>query len=179
MVLSVNKLSPRKIARMGLLMAAALILSWVEAVLPFQIPIPGVKLGFANIITLVVLYQYSFPTALLFGILRVLLSSLFLGRLSGVLFGLCGTLLSVCGMAFLKRCRCFSSLSVSAAGAILHGVGQLTVASVLLTPSVWTMLPLMGISSAFCGVVTWIPLHALGRYSEIFPFGKEKSLNKD
>lgn len=177
--MSANKLSPRTVTRIGLFMAVALILSWVESVLPFQIPIPGVKLGFANIVTLAILYQYSFPAALLFGILRVLLSSLFLGRLSGVLFGLCGTVLSVCGMELLKRCRCFSSLGVSAAGAILHGVGQLTVASFLLTPAVWTMLPLMGISSAFCGIITWIPLKILGRYSVIFPPSAEKSLNKD
>ncbi|MBO5247998.1 MAG: Gx transporter family protein [Clostridia bacterium] len=177
--MSVNKSSAHTVARMGLLLGAALILSWVESVLPFRIPVPGVKLGFSNIITMVVLYQYSFPAALLFGGLRVLLSAVFLGRLSGVLFGLCGTVLAVCGMAVLKRLACFSPLGVSSAGAVFHGIGQLAVASVILTPSVWSLLPLLGISSAFCGVVTWIPLHALGRYSEIFPFGKEKSLNKD
>lgn len=177
--MSVKKISVRTVTRMGLLMAVALILSWVEAVLPFQIPIPGVKLGFANIVTLAVLYQYSFPAALLFGILRVLLSALFLGRLSGVLFGLCGTVLAVCGMALLKQCRCFSSLGVSAAGAVLHGAGQLTVASILLTPAVWSLMPLLGISSAFCGIITWVPLRILGRYEGIFPSPKEKSLNKD
>ncbi len=177
--MSVKKNSVRTVTRMGLLMAVALILSWVEAVLPFQIPIPGVKLGFANIVTLAVLYQYSFPAALLFGILRVLLSALFLGRLSGVLFGLCGTVLAVCGMSLLKQCRCFSSLGVSAAGAVLHGAGQLVIASILLTPAVWSLMPLLGISSAFCGIITWIPLRILGRYEGIFPSGKEKSLNKD
>ncbi len=174
-----KRITARTVTRMALLMAAALILSWVESVLPFQIPVPGVKLGFANIVTLAVLYQYSFPTALLFGILRVFLSALFLGRLSGVLFGLCGTVLAVCGMALLKRCRCFSSLGVSAAGAVLHGVGQLAAASFLLTPAVWSLLPILGISSAFCGVITWIPLRILGRYPGIFPPGKEKSVNKE
>ncbi len=177
--MSVKESSARTVTRMGLLMAVALILSWVESVLPFQIPIPGVKLGFANIVTLAVLYQYSFPAALLFGILRVLLSALFLGRLSGVLFGLCGTVLAVCGMALLKRVRCFSSLGVSAAGAVLHGAGQLTAASVLLTPAVWSLMPLLGISSAFCGIITWVPLRILGRYPGIFPSPNEKSLNKD
>lgn len=164
---------------MGLFMACALILSWVEAVLPFQIPVPGVKLGFANIVTMAVLYQYSFPAALLFGILRVLLSALFLGRLSGVLFGLCGTVLAVCGMALVKKCPCFSSLSVSAAGAVLHGVGQLTVASMMLTPSVWNLLPLLSISSAFCGVITWIPFRILRRYGTVLHPQREKSVNKD
>lgn len=164
---------------MALFLAVALILSWVESVLPFQIPIPGVKLGFANIVTMVVLYQYSFPAALLFGILRVLLSGLFLGRLSGVLFGLCGTVFAVIGMAFLKRMRCFSSLGVSVSGAVLHGVGQLTVASFVLTPAVWWMLPLLGISSAGCGIITWIPLAILGRYPGIFPVGERKSVNKE
>lgn len=177
--MSANRSSASAVARMGLFMACALILSWVEVVLPFQIPVPGVKLGFANIVTLAVLYQYSFPAALLFGILRVLLSALFLGRLSGVLFGLCGTVLAVCGMALLKQCRCFSSLGVSAAGAVLHGVGQLAVASLMLTPAVWNLLPLLGISSAFCGVITWIPFRILGRYEGILRPRKEESLNKD
>lgn len=167
-------LSPRRITRTALLMGVALILSWVEAVLPFQIPIPGVKLGFANIVVVFVLYTESFPAALLFGILRALLSGLFLGRLSGVLFSLCGTVLAVCGMALLKKCRCFSSLGVSAAGAILHSMGQLIPASLLLTPAVWQMLPLMGLASAFCGTVTWIPLRIMGRYEKILNPKKEK-----
>ncbi len=173
------KSSPRTVTRMALFLAVALILSWVEAVLPFQIPVPGVKLGLANIVTMVVLYQYSFPAALLFGVLRVLLSAFFLGRLSGVLFGLCGTVFAVVGMALLKRSGCFSPLGVSAAGAVLHGAGQLAVAALLLTPAVWTLLPLLGISSAFCGVITWIPVGILGRYSGVFPKGKEKSVNKE
>lgn len=177
--MSVKANSASAVARMALFMACALILSWVEAVLPFQIPVPGVKLGFANIVTLAVLYQYSFPTALLFGILRVLLSSLFLGRLSGVLFGLCGTVLAVCGMALIKRFPCFSSLGVSAAGAVLHGVGQLGAASVILTPAVWNLLPLLSLSSVFCGVITWIPFRILRRYgTRLYP-RREKSVNKD
>lgn len=165
-----------RITRYALLLAVALILSWVESVLPFQIPVPGVKLGFANIVSLFVLYTYSFPQALGFGVLRVLLSGLFLGRLSGVIFSLCGAVLSLCGMALLKKCSCFSSLGVSVAGAVLHGIGQLCAASFLLTPAVWSVLPLMGLSSALCGVVVWIPLRILGRYNLL---GIGKNMNKD
>ena len=174
-----DKNPTRRIARFALLLAAALILSWVEAILPFQIPVPGVKLGFANIVLLYVLYTDSVPSAVTFGILRALLSGFFLGRLSGIFFSLCGTVLAVCGMALLKKCRCFSSLGVSVAGAVLHGVGQLCAASLLLTPAVWSMLPLVGISSAACGVVTWLPLRILGRYEGILePLGG-KNMNKD
>ena len=164
----------RRVSVTALLMAAALILSWVEAVLPFQIPVPGVKLGFANIVIVYVLYTYPFPAVLSFGILRALLSGLFLGRVSGLLFSLCGTVLSICGMALLKKCRCFSSLGVCAAGAILHGIGQLIPASFLLTPAVWQLLPLIGISSAFCGVIIWIPLRILGRYEKILASNRGK-----
>jgi len=174
-----NRSSSARVARYGLLMAAALILSWVEAVLPFQIPVPGVKLGFANIVLLYVLYRDSFSAALCFGMLRALLSGFFLGRLSGILFSLAGTVLAVCGMALLKKCRCFSSLGVSAAGALLHGVGQFAVASVLLTPAVWSLLPLSGIASVLCGAVTWIPLRILGRYGGIFSGEPGKNMNKD
>ena len=165
-----------RITQFALLLAVALILSWVESVLPFQIPVPGVKLGFANLVSLFVLYAYPFPQALGFGVLRALLSGLFLGRLSGVIFSLCGTVLSLCGMALLKKCSCFSSLGVSAAGAVLHGVGQLCAASLLLTPAVWSVLPLMGISSALCGVVVWFPLRILERYNFS---GIGQNMNKD
>lgn len=174
-----KKLSSHAITRMALLMAAALILSWVEAILPFQIPVPGVKLGFANIVLLFVLYGNSFPTALCFGVLRALLSGLFLGRLSGVLFSLGGTVLALCGMALLKKCRCFSPLGVSMAGAVLHGVGQLTVAALLLTPGVLSLLPLMGISSAACGAVIWVPFRILSRYEGILLPKRPKNMNKD
>ena len=179
MGLSDKRFSTLDITRTALLLAAALILSWVESVLPFQIPVPGVKLGLANIVTLFFFFLFSFPVALLFGLLRALLSSLFLGRLSGLAFSLCGTVLSVCGMALLKKCRCFSSLGVSAAGAVLHGVGQLAAASFLLTPGVWMTLPLMGLSSVFCGVITWIPLRILTRYSGVLRTKKYKNLKKE
>ena len=178
--MSVNASSrTARIARYALLLAAALILSWVEAILPFQIPVPGVKLGFANIVSLYILYTYPFPQTLGFGVFRALLSGLFLGRLSGVVFSLCGTVLSLCGMALLKKCNCFSSLGVSVAGAVLHGAGQLCAASFLLTPAVWAALPLMGLSSALCGVVVWVPLRILGRYPRLWTFGNGENLNKD
>lgn len=164
---SEKKLSPRDVTRIALLMGVALILSWVEGILPFQIPVPGVKLGLANIVTLWVLYEYSFTYALIFGVLRVLLASFFLGRLSGVVFSLFGLFLALLGMALIKRLRCFSSLSASVAGAVLHGVGQLCAASLILTPRVWTVLPWMGITSAFCGIITWIPFRILRQRREI------------
>ncbi len=169
----------RTVTQMALFMAAALVLSWLEAVLPFQIPIPGVKLGLANIVTLFVLYEYSFPAALLFGVLRVLLSSLFLGRVSGLLFGLAGAVLAVIAMGILKKIPCFSSLSVSVAGAIFHGVGQLAVSSFVYTPAVWSLLPLMGVCSAFCGIITWVPLRILSRYSGVFRRKRGQNLNKE
>ena len=177
--MSDKRLSARTVTRFALLMAVALILSWVESVLPLQIPVPGVKLGLANIVTLFILYEDSFPAALIFGILRVLLAGLFLGRLSGVLFGLCGTVLAVCGMGLLKRCRCFSSLGVSASGAVLHGVGQLGMAAILLTPGVWSLLPLLALSSALCGVITWIPYRILVRYRPVFRSRWGQNMNKD
>ena len=162
----------RQLTRWALLTAAALILSWVEAILPFRIPVPGVKLGFSNVIVTYVLYTAPFPAALLFAIGKVLLSAVFLGHLSGLPFALCGTLLSLCGMALLKKAPCFSSLGVNASGAVLHGAGQLLAASVLLSPSVLSLLPLMTAASAACGVVTWIPLRAVGACAERLKKGK-------
>ena len=157
-----TRIPVRILTRWALLTAAALILSWVESMLPFRIPVPGVKLGFSNVIVTYVLYEYSLPAALLFALLKVLTAAVFLGHLSGLPFALCGTLLSVCGMALLKKAPCFSALGVNCSGAVLHGAGQLVAASFLLSPSVLTLLPAMTVASAVCGAVTWIPLRAVG-----------------
>lgn len=151
------------LARTSLLMAAALILSWVEAVLPFQIPVPGVKLGLSNLPVVLMLYQTSFPAALVFGVAKGLLSALFTGHLSGLIYSLTGMLFSVTGMAAVKRFRCFSSLSVCVAGAILHGVGQLAAAGCLLSTNFFVFLPLLSVCSAFCGVAIWGMLRIVGK----------------
>ena len=170
-----KRITPRLLTQWALLLAAALILSWIESVLPFQIPVPGVKLGLSNIVTVFVLYAYSFPAALAFGVLKALLSSLFLGKLSGLIFSLAGILLSVCGMGLLKKARCFSPLGVSVGGAVLHGAGQIAAACLLITPSLYTLLPAMTVASVICGAITWIPLRILGKY---FPFSPGNLKNK-
>ena len=179
MALSGKRTALSDLTRTALLLTVALILSWVESVLPFHIPVPGVKLGFANIVTVFVLYEYSFPAALLFGVLRALLSALFLGRLSGLAFSLCGAILSVAGMALLKRIPLFSSFGVSVCGAVLHGAGQLLAASVLLSPAVWVWLPAVGISSALCGAITWIPFRILRQSAPRWMPKKRQNMKKE
>lgn len=147
----IKPFSVRSLTRAALLLAAALILSWLEAILPFQIPIPGVKLGFSNIPVILALYYAPFGAALGFGILKAVLTSVFLGKFSGLLFALCGTVCSVCAMAMIRKCRFLSSLSVCVGGAAAHAVGQIAAACVLLSPAVISYLPIACAASAACG----------------------------
>lgn len=151
-----------KTAFFSLLLAAALILSYLESLLSGFIPVPGVKIGISNIATVYVLYEYGFPQALGFGVLKALLASAFTGRVSSVAFSLTGIVLSVLVMALLKKTGKFSLLGVNVSGAIFHIAGQISAASIILqTKGVWLFLPWLAIIAVCCGIITYIILRRL------------------
>ncbi len=149
------------LAEYALLLTVALLLSWLESILPLQFPVPGVKLGLSNLTVVFLLYRKPFWQVFLFGLGKCLLSLTFTGRLSGLIFSLAGYFCAIFVMALLRNSRFFSPLGVNVAGAAFHGVGQLAAAAVLFTPEVFGFLPLMTLCSAGCGIVTWGVLRVL------------------
>ena len=141
----------------GVLIALALALSYGERFLPLQllIPLPGVKLGLANIVTLLALYL--FPTRYAFMILipRCLLGAAFGGGITGLLFSLWGGLLALSAMALAKKVPLFSIYGVSILGAAAHNVGQILAAMVLMRSYyIAAYLPWLLAVGLFTGLVT-------------------------
>ncbi len=156
-----NKMRNRTktIALCGLLTAVALVLSLIEKLFPLQavVPIPGVKLGLANVVTVFALAKLDMKRALAILLCRVTLGSVFLGSITGFAFSLCGGLLALLVMRLLLplRGRALSLLGVSVAGAAAHNIGQICAAiGVLGTFDVIGYLPLLLVSAVPLGLVT-------------------------
>ena len=147
----------RKIARMGLLVALAMILSYVESLIPAFVAVPGVKVGLANIVVIFALYTLGPVEALTVSLLRVILSSFLFGSVLSLLYSLSGALLSLGGMILMKKLKIFSTTVVSVTGGVLHNVGQILVACLVLETDVLLYyLPVLILSGVITGAVIGI-----------------------
>lgn len=153
-----------RVAYFGVFTALALIFSYVESLIPFQIGIPGVKLGLANLIIVIALYKMSLREAYLLSVTRVVLAGLIFGSMFSILYSLAGALLSLTVMAPLKKSGGFSILGVSIAGGVMHNVGQLIVAMfVVQTFSVSYYIPVLLIAGLITGLVIGIAADSMLR----------------
>lgn len=118
----------KHIAYLGLLLTLALILSYVESLIPIFVSVPGVKLGLANLVVLICLYAYPAKYAFLISGMRVILAGLLFGSLFSILYSLAGAFLSLIIMLLAKRLFKLGILGVSVLGGVFHNVGQLLVA---------------------------------------------------
>ncbi len=160
----------QKLVYLALFVTLATALGVIEGVLPNPFPLPGVKLGLANIVTIQVLYLYGFRDGLAISLLRVLFTSLLVGTFLSVGFylSLSGALLSTLVMALLFRfVPALSIMGVSIAGAVAHNVGQLLTASVLIqTGYIFYYLPVLLLSGIPTGLVTGYIARLLLNYLE-------------
>jgi heptaprenyl diphosphate synthase len=161
----VDIMSTKKLALIAILVSEATVLHYIESLLPNPIPIPGVKLGLANIITLLTLVIFDFKTALTVTSLRTVLGSLLGGTLFGVGFfmSFSGALAACCLMALLLRFfRFFSLIGISIAGAVAHCLGQLFMAALIINqPGIFYYLPAMLVLSVPTGCLTGFLLKGL------------------
>ena len=128
------KLTTKQLTLCALLTAMALALSYLENLFPLSlaIPIPGVKLGLANIVTLFALYAMGPGQALLILLARCVLGALFAGNMNALLFSLLGALCAMGVMILLSRRRGLSIYGVSVGGAAAHNCGQIAAAMLTL-----------------------------------------------
>lgn len=126
--------SVKRVVTLAIMVSQALVLSIIESFIPVPVPVPGVKLGLANIISLMVIIYLGWKDALLVVLARCALSSIYSGGYVVFLFSVTGGILSVLVMALLHRTlsRVFSVVGISIAGAIIHNMGQFIVASILM-----------------------------------------------
>ena len=120
-----------------------MIFSYVEAILPFNFGIPGIKLGLSNLVVLITLYSIGASYAFAVNLTRILLS--------GLLFG---GMLSFAVMVLLRKTKLFSPIGVSMAGGVMHNVGQLTVAALIIeNAKIYFYLPVLLISGTVTGIL--------------------------
>ena len=141
-------------AYLGIFAALAIIFGYLECLIPFHIGIPGVKLGIANIVTVVLLYKMGAKEAGLITVLRVLVSGFLFSNGFSILYSLAGCTMSLMVMYMLKKEGSFSIYGVSMAGGVAHNIGQIAIASIVMeTGSIWYYLPILLISGVLTGFV--------------------------
>lgn len=166
--------SSSKIAVLAVLMSLSLIFSYIESLISFGFIFPGFRIGLSNIAVVMVLYAFGSKHAFLFGISKVFLSLLFLGRLSSFLFSLTGMVLSLAVMILIKRAGKFSIYAVSACGAVFHIWGQVIASSLyVFSLSSFIFIPWLSllavVSGLTVGVISRAVLHGvLGLPDEVF-----------
>ena len=158
----------KKLTTLGLAVALALILSYVESLLPPLVAVPGVKVGLPNIVILFLLYRYSWKEAGAVSLVRLLLSAALFTGFAAFFYGLAGAILSLTGAALLKRTDRFSPLGVSVAGGVLHNLGQIALAALILDSGyVFAYLPVLLLSGTLAGAVVGLLAGILIRRTDV------------
>ena len=147
----------KKVAMLGLTIALAMIMSYIEALVPLSFAVPGIKMGLANIVIIFVLYKIGTKEAILVSLIRVILVSLLFSNVMAMAYSIAGAVLSLLVMWVLKKTDKFSVVGVSIAGGIMHNVGQIIMAVILLgTEQIALYLPVLIITGTATGVVIGI-----------------------
>ena len=141
----------------ALLTALALVLSYIEFLLPISLGMPGIKIGFANIVVVLALYYLGTRYAFYINIARICLAALLFGSLTSALYALAGGLVSLGAMALLKKADKFSLTAVSATGGVLHNLAQVAVAALITrTPGIFGYFPVLLLAGAAAGIFNGI-----------------------
>lgn len=147
--------STRKMVILSLLVSQALVLQVIERMIPVPIPVPGVKLGLANVISLFTIIIFGWKDAMLIVFLRTILGSFFGGGVSSFLYSFTGGIISTIAMAILYKYfkNVFSIIAISVVGAVFHNLGQIIIASLVVSNvNLFFYLPVLLISAVLTGI---------------------------
>ena len=154
----------KKLTVLALTVSVAMVLSFVESQIPAFVAVPGVKVVLANIAVVFALYRLGWKEAAAVSLVRVLLVSLLFGNFASLFYSLAGAVLSLLGMGLMKRTGRFTEIIVSVTGGILHNVGQIAMASLILETDVLRYyLPFLLVSGIAAGIVVGLAGAALVR----------------
>ncbi len=149
--------STRRLARVSLLAALALVLSYIETMIPLPVALPGVKLGLSNVAVVVALLSLDVRAGVSVALVKVVASGFLFGSPMMFAYSLGGTVLAFSGAAALSRVPDVGAVAVSMVAAVLHNAGQLAVAALLLgTASVFVNLPPLALAACVTGAVTGV-----------------------
>ncbi len=122
----------KRLTTLSALIAVAMILSYVESLIPAFVAVPGVKVGLSNIATVFALYTLGAPAAVTVSLVRVCLSALLFGNFVSLIYSLSGAVLALAVMIILRRLGLFSEIGVSVAGGVMHNAGQVIAACLIM-----------------------------------------------
>ncbi len=155
-------MSTKKITLSALMVALAMILSYIEALIPFSFGIPGIKLGLANLVVLAALYLFGPVQALLISVVRIFLISITFGSMAALLYSLAGGLLSFFVMLILSKIKGFSVIGISVAGGVSHNLGQLIVAALVVeNMNLFFYFPVLILAGVITGLLIGIAVKAV------------------
>lgn len=147
----------RELATAALLTSLSLIFSYVEFLIPFNIGMPGIKLGLANIVVVICIYRISPRWGIVINIARICLSALLFGSVFSAVYSLAGGLVSLLCMILLKKSGIFSVTGVSMAGGFAHNMGQMLAAMALMqTKEIILYFPVLTLSGMLTGIINGI-----------------------
>lgn len=145
----------KRLTELALLTALALIIFVIELQFPNPVPVPGVRLGLANIITVFAVYHYRAREVFLIVFARILLGSFFSGNLMALMYSMAGGILCLVGMVWLKRIILERYIWLcSVLGAVLHNIGQISVACLIAGWGLLAYLPFLLVSGCIAGAFT-------------------------
>lgn len=134
-------------------LSVSLVLSYIESVLPFNVGIPGAKIGLPNIITMLLLFNGGVIPAALIGFMRIVLTGFMFGNMFSILYSLGGAALSLAVMAILKKTELLGVIGISTAGGVMHNLGQLIIAAFVTNKYVFAYFPVLFLSGVLAGTV--------------------------
>ena len=149
-----KKTMSNRVALYGLLIALAFVLSYIETLFPVYLGARGVKLGLANLVTVIALYGLGIREAFAINLVRVILTGFTFGNMASILFGLAGAVLSLLLMALCKQFQLLDMTGISILGGVAHNIGQFLVAAfVTKTFGVFSYLPVLLIAGTVAGAL--------------------------
>ncbi len=152
-----NNSSSKMTALCGVLIALAMVLSYLESLVPISFAIPGIKLGLANIVTIIALIKLGFKPALIISVGRVLLSGLLFGNPATIMYSMAGALLSLLVMFVIRKFKLLAITGTSVCGAVAHNAGQLIVAAIVIeNTKIFYYLAVLSVSGIIAGILIGI-----------------------
>ena len=166
-----NRQGARRIALCGLLTAIMLVLGYVESMIP--IGVPGIKLGLSNSVLIFAVYMLNIPTAFVLMVLKVVLSGLLFGGVQAMAYAMAGGVLSLTAMSLLSRSPRIHPVTVSIAGGVMHNVGQVAMAMLILqTGLLMYYMAVLMIAGLACGALTGVAASAVMKHLKTIGNGR-------
>ena len=161
------RIKTKKLTVLALFSAVAIVFSYIEAILPpIWSAVPGIKVGLANIVTVTLLYKFSFKEAVAVAFIRITAIALLFGNVMTLMYSIAGFVLSVIIMVILKRTGLFSTIGVSIAGGVFHNLGQIIVAMIVLqTKEIGYYMIVLAVTGTIAGVLIGIAGNLMLKYS--------------